>query len=53
MERFADIPRDQRSRVRFIHLNHTNPLLGSQAPERLRLEESGMRVAEEGEQYAL
>ena len=42
-----------RGDVRFIHLNHTNPALVRNSPERLRVERSGARVAESGERVGL
>lgn len=52
MARLADLPRAERAKVRFIHLNHTNPALWP-GPEREAIHQSGMRVAEEGETVAL
>ena len=40
-------------RVRFIHLNHTNPALDSHTPQRKIIDSAGMAVAEEGERFAL
>ena len=40
------------SRVRFIHLNHTNPALHN-GPERRAIEKQGFAVAGEGETFAL
>lgn len=42
-----DLPAEQRSKVYFIHLNHTNPLLDKQSPERQKLLDQGFRIAEE------
>jgi pyrroloquinoline quinone biosynthesis protein B len=53
LDRFATRPVADRARVRFIHLNHTNPALVRNSPERLRVERSGARVAETGERVAL
>ncbi len=44
---------DQAAKVRFIHLNHSNPALDPASPERRALEAQGFRVAEEGETVAL
>jgi pyrroloquinoline quinone biosynthesis protein B len=51
--RFARLPAAERARVRFIHLNHTNPALvpGSEAARRVRA--AGCAVAREGETLAL
>ena len=53
LDRFATLPAATRSRVRFIHLNHTNPALVKSSPERLRIERSGARVAAAGERVGL
>jgi len=49
IRRLAGLPESERAKVRFIHLNHTNPALnpGSEASRRIR--DAGMRVAAEGE----
>ena len=49
IERFAALPREERAKVRFIHLNHTNPALraGSDAERAIRA--AGTSVAREGE----
>lgn len=44
--------RPQAAKVRLIHLNHTNPLLGA-GPERAALEAEGFRVAAEGDRHPL
>lgn len=48
MERFAALPTEVRSRIRFIHLNHTNPALW-EGPERREIIRQGFGVANEGE----
>lgn len=53
LQRFAPLPATTRARVRFIHLNHTNPALVPASAERLRIERAGMRVAKEGERVEL
>lgn len=53
MERLRALPPQERARVRFIHLNHTNPALWSDTKARRKVEELGFRVAEEGEQIDL
>lgn len=44
MERLADVDTD----VRFVHLNHTNPVLDPDSPERGALVDRGFAVAERG-----
>lgn len=52
IDRLSDLPASERAKVRFIHLNHTNP---AQFPgsERETIERAGMRVAEDGERIGL
>ena len=52
MERFAPLADAERAKVRFIHLNHTNPALWP-GPERQRIRAAGMGLAEEGEVVGL
>lgn len=53
MARFAPLPAEERAKVRFIHLNHTNPALGHDTEARRRIVAGGFRVAEEGERLDL
>jgi len=53
MQRLADRPASLRSRVRFVHLNHTNPALDPRSNARREIERRGFRVAEEGEVVTL
>ena len=53
MKRFAALPRAERARIRFIHLNHTNPALRADSAARRRIEQAGFRVAELGERVGL
>lgn len=52
MDRLSALPASERAKVRFIHLNHTNPALWP-GPERDRIVAAGFRVAEEGEVISL
>jgi len=52
MDRLAEAPDATRAKVRFIHLNHTNPALWP-GPARDAVEAAGMRIAEEGETVGL
>ena len=49
LARFSTLPGTERAKIRFIHLNHTNPALreGSAADREIRA--AGMSVAREGE----
>ena len=46
MNRFSALPKQERAKIHFIHLNHTNPLLNPQSTEYKKLIESGFRVAD-------
>jgi pyrroloquinoline quinone biosynthesis protein B len=48
MARFASLPAGERAKVRFIHLNWSNPARFSDSSARREIEEAGFRVAEEG-----
>ena len=50
---FAGLDEAVRNRVRFIHLNHTNPALRPDHPARRAIRRAGMGVAEQGETYEL
>ncbi|MEM8600105.1 MAG: MBL fold metallo-hydrolase [Bacteroidota bacterium] len=49
MDRFAPLPEAERAKVRFIHLNHTNPALRPGSAARDTIAARGFRVAETGE----
>jgi pyrroloquinoline quinone biosynthesis protein B len=53
LARFAALPGKERAKIRFIHLNHTNAALWPDSAERRRVDQSGSRVAEEGERVEL
>lgn len=53
MERFSQLPADVRSRIRFIHLNHTNPALRNESEARAEIDRRGFAVAKEDEQFEL
>jgi pyrroloquinoline quinone biosynthesis protein B len=53
LERLADASPALRERVRFLHLNHTNPLLDASSEAAGVVRRSGCRVAEEGERVGL
>ena len=53
MARFADLPPDEKAKIRFIHFNHTNPVRFPDAPERAVVEAAGFGLADEGERYCL
>lgn len=49
VERFAALPVATRAKVRFVHLNHTNPAVRPDSPEAAKVRAAGLRIAEEGE----
>jgi pyrroloquinoline quinone biosynthesis protein B len=53
MERFAALPAPERDKIRFIHLNHTNPALDARNDARRAIESRGFHVAEEMERQDL
>lgn len=52
MDRLKALPESERAKVRFIHLNHTNPALWP-GPARREIEARGFRVTEQGERLGL
>jgi pyrroloquinoline quinone biosynthesis protein B len=53
MERFGGLRESERQKIRFIHLNHTNPALDRTGEARRAIEDGGFGVAEEGEMELL
>jgi pyrroloquinoline quinone biosynthesis protein B len=53
LERLRSLPATERAKVRFIHLNHTNPVLREDSDARRAVEAAGFRVAAEGERIEL
>ncbi len=48
LERLSPLPAQLRGRVRFVHLNHTNPVLDRASAEHQRVVRAGSHVAVEG-----
>lgn len=48
MDLFDSLSDDEKARVIFIHMNHTNPLLFEGSPEQAEVERRGFRYAHEG-----
>ena len=46
MERFKALPQEEKKKIYFIHLNHTNPLLNSRSLQLKALRKNGFQVAE-------
>jgi pyrroloquinoline quinone biosynthesis protein B len=53
MKRFDSAPAGERGKIRFVHLNHTNPALDPESDAREAIERNGFRVAEELERVEL
>lgn len=53
MDRLHELPAAERAKVRFIHLNHTNPALDPKSEVSQRIESAGFGVAWEGELQGL
>lgn len=53
LARFAPLPPEERAKVRFIHINRTNPVGWPGTPEWHRVVDTGMRVALRGERVGL
>jgi pyrroloquinoline quinone biosynthesis protein B len=53
MLRMAALPASERAKVRFVHLNHTNPALDPGSEAARAIEAAGFRVAREGERVGI
>lgn len=53
IERFKSLPASERDKVRFIHANHTNPMLDPTSKATRTIEAAGHHVARQGERFAL
>ncbi|MDP7015205.1 MAG: MBL fold metallo-hydrolase [Pirellulaceae bacterium] len=53
IERFRTLPEATRAKIRFIHLNHTNPALRDDSQATARIRRAGHRVAKQGERVEL
>ena len=53
IRRFRKLPPHERSKVRFIHANHTNPILIDDSPASAAVREAGHRIAVQGERVGL
>ncbi|MGA0271815.1 MAG: MBL fold metallo-hydrolase [Ilumatobacteraceae bacterium] len=53
VRRFVDRAPELASRVRLVHLNHTNPVLRVGSPERAFVERAGLSVAAPGDRFAI
>ncbi|MCC6742177.1 MAG: MBL fold metallo-hydrolase [Planctomycetia bacterium] len=53
LERLSSLPPRERAKVRFVHLNHTNPAHDPRSREARLVKARGFRIATEGEVFAL
>ncbi len=53
MELFDELNSAERSKIFFIHMNHSNPLLDASSPQAKRVLENGFHIAHEGLRLAL
>jgi len=53
MDRFDKLPETERAKVRFIHLNHTNPARFKSSLIYKDIENRGYKLARQGERYCL
>ena len=53
INRFAPLDESERQKVRFIHLNHTNPALQKDSSAQRQIRQAGMAVADQGEKVSL
>ena len=53
MERFEALPAEERDKIRFIHLNHTNPAIDAESAAAKNIKDNGFRIAEEKERVEL
>lgn len=53
MQRFESLPAKERAKVRFIHMNHTNPALVEDSAAHSAIKEMGFHIARELERQSL
>lgn len=53
MDRFADLPPEDRAKVHFIHYNHSNPIRFPDSAESKMVEAAGFNVARRGDRHCL
>lgn len=53
IQRLASLPKSERNKVRFLHFNHTNPVLDSASPATENVRAAGHHLAVEGERFKL
>lgn len=53
MDRFDALAPDQKRKVRFIHINHTNPIRFARSPQAISVSQRGYGIAKAGERVCL
>ena len=53
LARFASLPDEERNKIFFTHLNHTNPITDPRSEATARVRAAGMWVAREGDTFFL
>jgi pyrroloquinoline quinone biosynthesis protein B len=53
IKRFSSLEKEERNKIRFIHFNHTNPVLQSDSAAGSKIKRAGMNIAAEGETIGL
>lgn len=53
MARFSTMPAMERAKIRFIHFNHTNPVMRENSAAAKHVLDSGFGIASQGERYGL
>ena len=53
MQTLQHLPKSDKSKVWFIHMNHTNPLLNSESPESNHVKSEGYNIAKVGDKIEL
>jgi len=53
MKRLQHLPINQRTKLHFIHMNHTNPALDPKSKETSEIEKAGFHVARQDHFYCL
>ena len=51
--RFSALDEEERRKIRFIHLNHSNPLHDAGGVARAEVAAAGMGVSDEGDRFCL
>ena len=49
IKRFSSLEAEQRNKIRFIHFNHTNPVLKAESAAKTQVERAETAIAKEGE----